>query len=57
MFKSIASKFVDVVEMLKKKDSSAKFYKSTIDNKSYFYKQKICLTTNRQKIEGKLFFG
>ena len=39
----------------KKKRLTRKFYKSSVDNKSYFHKSEIFLMTNRQKIEEKLF--
>ena len=42
---------------LKKKDSPGKFYKSSVDNKSYFHKSETFLITNRQKIEEKFFIG
>ena len=35
---------------LKKKDSPGKFYKSSVDNKSYFHKSETFLITNRPKI-------
>ena len=41
---------------LKKKDSLGKFYKSSVDNKSYFHKQKAFLIKSRQKIDGKCFY-
>ena len=41
---------------LKKKDSPGKFYKSSVDNKSYFHKSQTFLITNRQKIEEKSFY-
>ena len=41
---------------LKKKDSPGKFYKSSVDNKSYFHKSETFLITNRQKIEKKKFY-
>ena len=39
---------------LKKKDSPGKFWRSKVDNKSYFHKSETFLITNRQKIEGKV---
>ena len=41
---------------LKKKDSPGKFYKSSVDNKSYFHKSQTFLITNRQKIDEKSFY-
>ena len=45
-----------LTSQLKKKDSSGKFYKSGVDNKSYFHKSETFLTTNKQKIEEKFFY-
>ena len=42
---------------LKKNDLPGKFYKSSVDNKSYFHKHETFLITNRQKIDGKCFIG
>ena len=44
-----------LASQLKKKDSPGKFYKSSVDNKSYFHKSETLLITNRQKIEEKIF--
>ena len=41
---------------LKKEESPGKFYKNSVDNKSYFHKSEVFLITNRQKIEGKVFY-
>ena len=41
---------------LKRKDSPGKFYKSSVDNKSYFDKSETFLITNRQKIEQIFFY-
>ena len=41
---------------LKKKDSLGKFYKSSVENKSCFYKKEIFLITRRQIIDGKFFY-
>ena len=41
---------------LKKKDLLGKFYKSSVDNKSYFHKSETFLITNRQKIEEEFFY-
>ena len=41
---------------LKKKDSLGKFYKSSVENKSCFYKKEIFLITRRQIIDGKYFY-
>ena len=38
---------------IRKKDSPGKFYKSSVDNKSYFSKEETFLITNRQKIDEK----
>ena len=35
----------------KKKDSPRKFYKSSVDRKSYFQQQETFLITNRQKFD------
>ena len=40
---------------LQKKDLPGKFYKSSVDNKSYFSKEEIFLITNRQEIDEKYF--
>ena len=40
---------------LKKKDSPGKFYKSSVDNKSYFHKQETFLIEKRQNTD-KIFF-
>ena len=45
-----------LAKQLKKKDSPGKFYKSHVDNKSYFHKSETFLITNRQKIEKKNFY-
>ena len=45
-----------LTSQLKKKDSPGKFYKSSVDNKSYFHKSGTFLITNRQKIEEKFFY-
>ena len=42
---------------IRKKDSPGKFYKSSVDNKSYFSKEETFLITNRQKIDEKKFIG
>ena len=42
--------------LLKKKDSPRKFYKSSVDNKSYFHKEQTFLITNRPKIDEKYFY-
>ena len=41
---------------IRKKDSPRKFYKRSIDNKSYFSKEETFLITNRQKIDEKYFY-
>ena len=41
---------------LKKKDSLGNFYKTSVDNKTYFHKSETFLITNRQKIEGEFFY-
>ena len=41
---------------IRKKDSPGKFYKRSIDNKSYFSKEETFLITNRQKIDEKYFY-
>ena len=38
-----------LTSQLKKKDSLGKFYKSSVDNKSYFHKSETFFITNRQK--------
>ena len=45
-----------LAKQLKKKDSPGKFYKSHVDNKSYFHKSETFLITDRQKIERKFFY-
>ena len=40
---------------LKKKNSPGKFYKSSVDNKSYFHKEETLLM-NRQTIDEKYFY-
>ena len=40
---------------LKKKNSPGKFYKSSVDNKSYFHKEET-LIMNRQTIDEKYFY-
>ena len=41
---------------LKKKGSPGKFYKSSVDSKSYFHKSETFSITNRQKIEEQFFY-
>ena len=41
---------------LRRKDSPGKFYKSSVDSKSYFHKSETFLITNRQKIEENFFY-
>ena len=41
---------------IKKKSDSGTFYKSTVDNKSFFDKNAIFTITNRQNIENKTFY-
>ena len=41
---------------IRKKDSPGKFYKSSVDNKSYFNKKETFLIRNRQKIYQKYFY-
>ena len=41
---------------IKKKDSTGKVDKSSVDNKSYFHKQETFLITIRQKIDKKYFY-
>ena len=41
---------------IKKKDSPGKFYKSSVNNKSYFHKSEAFLITNRSKIKEKFFY-
>ena len=41
---------------LNKKDSPGKFYKSSVENNSYFDKKKTHLITNRKIIDGKYFY-
>ena len=42
---------------IKKKDSPGKFYKSSVDNKSYFHKQETFLITNIQKLMKNIFIS
>ena len=41
---------------LKKKDSPGKFYKSSLENRPYFNKQKIFSNTHRLLVDGKCFY-
>ena len=41
---------------LKKKDSPGRFYKNSVDNKSYLHKEETFLIMNRQKIDEKYFY-
>ena len=41
---------------IKKKSDSGKFYKSTVDSKSFFDKNAIFIITNRQNIDNKTFY-
>ena len=52
----VGEKVLILAAQLKKKNSLGKFYKSNVDNKSYFHKQETFLIMNKQKIDGKLFY-
>ena len=41
---------------IKKRDSAGKFYKSSVDSKSYFSKEETFLITSRQKTDEKYFY-
>ena len=41
---------------IKKKDVPGKFYKSSVDNKTFFNRKNIFQITNRKKIENKIFY-
>ena len=41
---------------IKKKETPGKFYKSSVNNKTYFYRNNIFQITNRKKIDGKNFY-
>ena len=45
-----------LLSTIKKKNDTAKFYKSTVDNKSLFDKNAIFTKTNRQNIDNKTFY-
>ena len=46
-----------LASQIKKKDPPGKFYKSSVDNKSYFHKQETFLITNIQKLMKNIFIS
>ena len=52
----VGEEMLVLASRLKKKDSPGKFYKSSVDSKSYFHKWETFSITNRQKIEEQFFY-
>ena len=52
----VGEKVLVLASRLNKRDPPGKFYKSSVDNKSYFHKSETFVITKRQKIEKKIFY-
>ena len=51
-----AEEVLVLASQLKKKDPPGKFYKSSVDNKSYFHRSGTFSITNKQKTEVQFFY-